>query len=1144
MSQNVRYDVRVTKVPSNQVRKRLYRRKLNAEQELMLVKKSGSTVIEIPTTSNSSVEKVTLHESEREDLRLLSETNAPQRWEQKRKELIEKRKKLTSQKYKDGENPEEYLESNISNYSQIKFLFVISPEVLDADVNEELSLKAAKEGLANVDKIPREQKEKIISDHIERAHFDKKVMLCFLGKKTLFRYFSVYNKFKTYIEKMGEKCTPLNINTNDFANYLLYASKNNLKKDRTTSFTVDSLKGEVTALSSLYQFRHNKSISSSAHITQFKLAQERIKKAALLDCKQNASKYDPKESRYNHIELQRMIENFHESMSIDRIEIVSDSSWKERTQLSLDLIEPYDHTKEEIEERYNNRADPYFKKIVDRLVKKKVDSNTVNTFVSLMLGFHCFHRNVTNQHIQLGHMRVDVGTFPDVNTNLVVEALGIERVEEKVKTIKGEFNTSFMIRHKDPLKCAVLAIAMHLFLKLRNPDSIDKLNKNVFRKDKLRVLNKKIADGDFEYQSECHENVWQSNSENYEEVTEWNSYNRSIRLDDVRAYEVRAGISAEEREATHLRNTRNDWISSPLLHSNYTSAYRNIKKFFDKNGCNLSSATHAGRKSGAYFTIQKGCPRQEVCNHGGWKYKESDGETTFRYQPRSSPNVLKVLAGFEVSESYRINRSFVSVPEGLKNQIFLWAKTYLWEEDHSKTRDLLEYLATVLLQDLPFLFEKYPTHALSFIEPFNSKEFKEHAENVLKESKELADSYGENDAYKSILERIKNVEDATYQTQRKVDEIHKICKGASFWEEQSKHHLQMLDVMKTGQQRLIENFERSQEEACEEATIRLKEAFYDAFFESNKMLKLSALKIQDGQSIMRKEILPQLKKFASKFKENKSKANIGTKGKEKHTHVDEEESDEEETYFGESDDSLEANIIDDGDLEMEDYDGSEMEINEEEEELELAEEEYEIMGGRVDQGELVVDADINGEVQAAVDVLKSSGQTESSTSSIKRKKHKKKLKAKPKPVFDYSFNVPFDEFFVDWFFGAIVTDGTPMIELKTKEYKNSRHAKMLDPSLEESYKKYVRVAKVFQTLMKEELGDKADAISAMKRIARKITSHQFDGKIDGSLLSTPCKMGTFLKSFKDKTGDLNSVPKKEAFILDHLLKIKSELSGT
>lgn len=194
--------------------------------------------------------------------------------------------------------------------------------------------------------------------------------------------------------------------------------------------------------------------------------------------------------------------------------------------MNLDVLQAYSHSRDEIEKRYQDKRDPYFRLIVDDLVERKIDnSGPCYTFAALMLGFTCFHRDVTNRHIEFGHMRVESTAFPDLSDQLEVSMLGIDRVEEKVKSKKNGFNTSYVMRHKVPEQCTVFALAMHTFLNLGTADQLKGLNKEVLQRDQVRVLEKKIADGDREHNGEFREELFEADSDDqYDEA----NINRSI----------------------------------------------------------------------------------------------------------------------------------------------------------------------------------------------------------------------------------------------------------------------------------------------------------------------------------------------------------------------------------------------------------------------------------------------------------------------------------------------------------------------------------------------------------------------------------------------------------------------------------------
>ena len=128
---------------------------------------------------------------------------------------------------------------------------------------------------------------------------------------------------------------------------------------------------------------------------------------------------------------------------------------------------------------------------------------------------------------------------------------------------------------------------------------------------------------------------------------------------------------------------RSEWYNTPILESNelsYTQQRDSVMDAFDKFNVDCSKKTHLGRDRGTADCSHGGVPKESmerqgffVCTFftrlGFWNLDS----LTASYLCRTLPvDALKVLAGFEIQESYFITRDCIQPPQELLNQIFPW----------------------------------------------------------------------------------------------------------------------------------------------------------------------------------------------------------------------------------------------------------------------------------------------------------------------------------------------------------------------------------------------------------------------------------------------------------------------------------------
>ena len=668
-----------------------------------------------------------------------------------------------------------------------------------------------------------------------------------------------------------------------------------------------------------------------------------------------------------------------------------------------------------------------------------------------MLGFTCFHRDVTNRNIEFGHMSVELTAVPGVSDELEVWMLGIDRVEDNVKSMTNDSNTSYVMRHKNPELCTVLAVAMQTFLKLRRIDHVRELNKEALQRD-----------------------------------------------------EVPEGEHTGELE-------KNDWIMSRLLPGSYTTSYTKIKKFFVDNEQIIASATHRGIKSGLYYSIAKGCDQDEVSHHGGLKYMDMDTSDIFHDQPESSPAVLKVLAGFELSETYHVPRTYFKVPENLKDRVFTWAKVQLAHTEHQRMKKLLDFFATVLLQDLPFIFEKYPTHALSFVEPFNSEEFRMYAQKVLelheKEKEALAN--GSTNELEAMSQHVTRLESAFFSLDRQLDEL--ITKYSSRQNTQT-DMLQLAELMQTLMDEKMANYRVDQRSILKESVDSLNDKLSKSTEEATRMLRLSLMRIRTLHDNLSQNVLPNIEAAASDS-ENTAKKFTSSKVFKLM----------QKSCTASTSENFESSLSTE---ETKDQDNDVMDVND--------------LGTSADDI-ASTDDDTSNRVRrkrTAVNLTTSKRVCRSNTPL--NPSMEPAVPTSHRETVTIAFKINYREFLSDWLVGSIDLAGHPLIELKSAKYKNLRTSKILDPNLEETYKKYARVAKLFRSAFEEELmADNIGAVTLIgKTIACCISLAPKEDRLR-RILASPSLTASFLKAFNDESGTLDTVPKRTEFLKKKILEAKT-----
>lgn len=192
------------------------------------------------------------------------------------------------------------------------------------------------------------------------------------------------------------------------------------------------------------------------------------------------------------------------------------------------------------------------------------------------------------------------------------------------------------------------------------------------------------------------------------------------------------------RECTEEMNRRNKpgtpydndaWMLTPIFDYSYSTIYREISEIYKNHGINVRAKAHVGRKTGAQYANSKGVPHNEIKATGNWGTE--DEKSQYNYYHQQSPNMLKVMAGLEMSQVYRIPRIDEEVPKVLIDSVFPWLEGYQWNIQNMFMKVTLLYFAKMLMQDLPYLFLKYPNHCFRFLNPFSDQVFIDFSHELL-----------------------------------------------------------------------------------------------------------------------------------------------------------------------------------------------------------------------------------------------------------------------------------------------------------------------------------------------------------------------------------------------------------------------------
>lgn len=312
-------------------------------------------------------------------------------------------------------------------------------------------------------------------------------------------------------------------------------------------------------------------------------------------------------------------------------------------------------------------------------------SNPFNVLVLLTSSFAGFHRSITSLNMAVAHFHLVRKQLPKEKQQYTF--LCVDRSEQKIKTQTKELSKSMFYRHKDVFLCPVLAIAMKMFIKLENDEKVTKVVQRVVKKAGATVSEFGLI--------------------------------------------VPMGGNECSTENVHIKDS-GQWIADSLLNMSYQSCNNSLKKIYVKNQFETSAITHAPRRLAAVHTQDKGCLKSEIADAAYWSLgSEINGVN--KYVRATSHDVAKVLAGFELSEQYHIYRSQIKIPEQFKSMIFSWNRIRPKPPNIDAFQEVLSFLADVLIQDLPFIFHKYPNHVLKQFIPFNTDAFEEFAKKTVDE---------------------------------------------------------------------------------------------------------------------------------------------------------------------------------------------------------------------------------------------------------------------------------------------------------------------------------------------------------------------------------------------------------------------------
>ena len=293
------------------------------------------------------------------------------------------------------------------------------------------------------------------------------------------------------------------------------------------------------------------------------------------------------------------------------------------------------------------------------------------------LGVSCMLRFDTKAAIRLNHL--DVSDF-DTSAEENYKCLRFQRVKEKVRNETSTFQTSTIFRHKNPEQCPILAIAILLYVKYGKTNDIASIE----------------ASG---ASNEAHPNPT---------------------------------IQRERPQG------REKWMLNSLFDYGYVSSYKQINSALKESAIPCKGGTHTLRKTGAEIAHDRGVPDSEIKAAGRWGTEKDQAQYT--YHGLCSKTYLQVMAGFSVNESYNIPRAKKEIPRELVKLIFPWVFSYPWTGNTGlRMKNLLIYLAEVLVQDLPFLFQKYPVHFLRSDAVFRTEVMINHFAASLEQTDSLGD---------------------------------------------------------------------------------------------------------------------------------------------------------------------------------------------------------------------------------------------------------------------------------------------------------------------------------------------------------------------------------------------------------------------
>ncbi|TID29265.1 hypothetical protein CANINC_002061 [Pichia inconspicua] len=133
-----------------------------------------------------------------------------------------------------------------------------------------------------------------------------------------------------------------------------------------------------------------------------------------------------------------------------------------------------------------------------------------------------------------------------------------------------------------------------------------------------------------------------------------------------------------------------------LMDNGYQELKDEFKNLVEEVNENLRCGPHSGRKSSAKIANQLGVNPEDIRNAGGWNTEE-----------------------------------FITVPDELVQAVFPWLEDYEFPSGNNKIKSVLNMVSKVLLQDMPYFFEIYPTHILRFHGVFKENLYLQYQKDVL-----------------------------------------------------------------------------------------------------------------------------------------------------------------------------------------------------------------------------------------------------------------------------------------------------------------------------------------------------------------------------------------------------------------------------